>query len=76
MMPSNPTLTICFHRNDGHRERIPLRRGTVWEAVEAIQRVFSISDGLYTKAELYKGDELIETVPNEASVPLASILVQ
>jgi hypothetical protein len=75
-MPSNTTLTICFHRNDGRHERIPLRRGTAWEAVDAIQRVFGISDGLYTKAEIYRGDKLIETLENPASIRVASILVQ
>jgi hypothetical protein len=71
-----PNLTLCFHRNDGHRERIPLGECSIAKALEAAQRVFYISDRLYTKAELYKGDELIEAVPNPASVRFASILVQ
>jgi hypothetical protein len=73
-MPNN--LTICFLRDDGHRERIPLGNCTVAKAREAAQRVFGISDGLYTRAELYKDNELIETVPNPACVSFASILVQ
>jgi hypothetical protein len=69
-------LTIQFLRNDGHREPIPLGDCTIAKAREAAQRVFEISNGLYTRAELYKDNELIETVPNPACVPLASILVQ
>jgi hypothetical protein len=73
-MPNN--LTMFFCRNDGQRERIPLGKCSITKALEAAQRVFHISDGLYTKAELYKGDELIETLPNPASVHGGSILVQ
>jgi hypothetical protein len=75
-MPTNPTLTVYFYLSDGHCESIPLGRCTITKALEAVQKVFGISDGLYTKAELYKDKELIETVPNPACVPFASILVQ
>ena len=73
-MPTN--LIIFFHRNDGHRERIPLGQCTIAKAFEAAQRVFDISDGLYTKAELYRGEELIETIPNAAAAHLTTLLIQ
>jgi len=40
-----------------------------------IQRVFYMSDGLYTKADLYRGNELVETIENHSSVRVASILI-
>jgi hypothetical protein len=73
-MPHN--LTIFFYRSDRQRERISLGECTITAALEAAQRVFHIGDGLYTKAELYEGDELIETLPNPASVHAGTILVQ
>ena len=72
-MPTDQPLSVSFRRNDGHRERIPLRDCTILEAVSAIKRVFSISDGLYTEAEIYRGNELIEKMENPSSV---SILIQ
>jgi hypothetical protein len=75
-MTDGEPLTLYFHRNDDRRERVPLTHCTVAEAKEAIQRIFSISDGLYTKAEVYQGDQLIETVANSALVRPVSILVQ
>jgi hypothetical protein len=75
-MTSGQSLTAYFHRNDDRRERVPLTHCTVAEAREAIQRIFSISDGLYTKAEIYQGDRLVETLENTASVRVTSILVQ
>jgi hypothetical protein len=75
-MTGGESLTLHFHRNDDRRERVPVTHCTVAEAIEAIQRIFSISEGLYTKAEIYQGDRLVETVENTSSVRLASILVQ
>jgi hypothetical protein len=49
---------------------------TLSEAVSAVERVFSISDGLYTKAEIYRGNELIEKMENPSSVRVESILIQ
>jgi hypothetical protein len=46
------------------------------EAVGAIERVFHISNGLYTTAEIYRGKALIETVENPACIGVESILVQ
>ena len=71
----NESLTIYFHRNDGQSERVPLTHGTISEAATAIKAVFYISDGLYTRAEVYRDDELIETVQNR-SARVESILVQ
>lgn len=75
-MTGGQRLTLYFHRNDDRRERVPLTYCTVAEAIEAIQKVFSISDGLYTDAEIYQGNELIETVRNAPSVRVTSILIQ
>jgi hypothetical protein len=75
-MTGGQSLTIHFHRNDDRRERVPLKYYTIADAVEAIQRIFNISDGLYTKAEIYQGNQLIETVENTWSVRTVSILVQ
>jgi hypothetical protein len=75
-MPNDVTLTVVFHRNDNHRERIPLRDCTLVEAMSAIERVFYISDGLYTKAEIYRGKELLEIVQNPVYARVESILVQ
>jgi hypothetical protein len=50
-MANDRPLTVYFHRNDGHHEKIPLQRCTMAEAVAAIERVFHISNGLYTTAE-------------------------
>jgi hypothetical protein len=69
-------VSLYFHRNDDRRERVPLKHCTVAEAKEAIQKIFNISAGLYTKAEVYQGNQLIETVVNTSSVRLASILIQ
>ena len=76
-MPNNhEPLAVLFRRNDGLRERIRLPNGTLADAVVAIQRVFHISDGLYTRAEIFCDDELVETVENPCSVHVASILIQ
>jgi len=75
-MPTNRTIIIYFYRNDGHPERIPLKDGTLAEAVLGIQRVFHMSDRLYTKAEIYRGNELVETMENHSTVPVSSILLQ
>jgi len=75
-MTGGQSLTLHFHRNDDRRESVPLTHCTVAEAIEAIQRIFSISEGLYTKAEIYQGDRLVETVANTWSVRVTSILVQ
>jgi hypothetical protein len=75
-MPTDRTIIIKFYRNDGHRERIPLEHGTLAEAVLGIQRVFHISDGLYTRAEIFRDDELVETMENPSSVRVESILIQ
>jgi hypothetical protein len=75
-MPTDRTIIIHFHRNDGHRERIPLEHGTLAEAVLGIQRVFHMSDGLYTRAEIFRDDELIDTMENPLSVRVESILIQ
>ena len=69
-------LTLCFYRNNDQRERVPLTPCTVAQAVDAIQRIFGISEGLYTKAEIYKGNQLIETVANTWTVRPASLLIQ
>ena len=63
-MPDDQTLTIYFHRNDGRRERVRLTHGTISDAMTAIHTAFSVGDGLYTTADVYRGDELIETVAN------------
>jgi len=75
-MPTNRTIIIYFYRNDGHPERIPLTDGTLAEAVLGIQRVFHMSDGLYTKAEIYRGNELVETMENVACIRVETILIQ
>ena len=62
------TVTLYFHRDDARRESVPLTRFTVLDAKAAIREILSISDGAYTKAEIYKGKQLIETVENTASV--------
>ena len=63
-MSNDVTLTVQFRRNDGHRERVLLRDCSLAEAASKIKRVFHISYGLYSKADIYRGDELIETVAN------------
>ena len=75
-MLNDPCLIIHFYRIEGPCERVPLTHGTIAEAVSAIQRVFYISDHYYTKAEIYRGNELIETVENSAYVRVESILIQ
>jgi len=75
-MPNDQPLSVSFRRNDGHRERIPLTDCTLSEAVSAVERVFSISDGLYTEAGIYRGNQLIETMENHSTVRVASILIQ
>ena len=75
-MTGGQPLTLHFHRNDDGGERVPLHHCTVAEAIEAIRRIFSISEGLYTKAEIYQGDRLVETVANTWSVRAVSILIQ
>jgi hypothetical protein len=51
-MRDDQPLSVSFRRNDGNRERIPLTDCKLSEAVSAVERVFSISDGLYTEANL------------------------
>ena len=75
-MRDDQPLSVSFRRNDGHRERIPLKDCTLSEAVSALERVFSISDGLYTGAEIYRGNELIETMDNPSSGRVESVLIQ
>jgi hypothetical protein len=75
-MPDNRTIVICFYRDNGHRERIPFPHGTLAEAVLGIQRVFYLSHGLYTKAEIFRGDELVETMENAARIRVGTILIQ
>ena len=75
-MSAERTIVIRFHRNDGHRERIPLPDGTLAEAVLGIQRVFHISDGLYARAEIFRDDELVETMENAACIRVGTILIQ
>jgi hypothetical protein len=75
-MPAYRAIVICFHRNDGYRERIQLPHGTLAEAVLGIQRVFHLSHGLYTKAEIVRDDELVETMENASSVRVESIMIQ
>jgi hypothetical protein len=75
-MPANRAIVICFYRKDGHRERIPLPQGTLAEAVMGIQRVFHISEALYTKAEILRDGELVETMENRSALRVESILTQ
>ena len=75
-MRDDRPLSVSFRRNDGHRERIPLKDCTLAEAVSAVERVFSVSDGLYTEAEIYRGNELIETMENPSPVRVETILIQ
>ena len=76
VMPNDQPLSVSFRRNDGHRERIRLPHSTLADAVMGIQRVFYMSDGLYTKADLYRGNELVETIQNPSPVRVSSILNQ
>jgi len=76
MHDHDQSLAVSFHRNDGHRERIRLSHGTLADTVMGIQRVFHLSDGLYTKAEIFRGNELVETMENRSSVRVESILIQ
>jgi hypothetical protein len=75
-MPDYQPLSVSFRRNDGLRERIALKDCTLAEAVSAVERVFSISEGLYTEAGIYRGNQLIEKMENPSPVRVASILVQ
>jgi hypothetical protein len=74
-MGEDRNITIYFHRHDGPSEQIPLLRGTIAEAVAAIERVFYITNSLYTSADIYRRDELVESVENPACVRVESILV-
>jgi hypothetical protein len=78
VMPNDldQSLAVSFRRNDGHREQIPLKDCTIAEAVSAVERIFSISEGLYTEAEIYRGDELVEKIMDPTSSRMASILLQ
>jgi hypothetical protein len=62
--------TLIFHRNDGYLERVPIRPCTSFDMQEAIKRVFSISEGLYKKVEIYQHNELIETMENTWYSPI------
>ncbi len=75
-MPANRSIVICFYRKDGHRERIPLQHGTLAEAVMGIQRVFHVSDEFYTKAEILRDGELVETMENRSTLRVEAILIQ
>ena len=75
-MHNDQLLSVSFNRNDGHLERIPLKNCSLAEAVSAIERVFGICEGLYTEAEIFRGNELIETMENPSSRPVGSILIQ
>ena len=75
-MHTDQSLSVSFRRNDGHRERIALKDCTLAEAVSAVERVFSVSEYLYTEAEIYRGNELIERMENPSSVRVESIMVQ
>jgi len=70
-MSGGQTLTLCFHRDDARRDRVPLTHFTVVDAKQAVREILSISDGAYVKAEIYKGKQLIETVENAASAAAA-----
>ena len=79
LMPNDDELRLIvyFCRNDGRRERIALTHDTgMADAVTAVKKVFYISAGLYTKAEICRGNKLVETVANASCVRLASILIQ
>ena len=75
-MSNDQRLAVWFRRHDDHRERIPLPHGTIADAVMGIQRVFYISDGLYTKAEIFRDRELVEIMENPSCVRVESILIQ
>ena len=75
-MTNAPYLVLIFHRNDGHLERTTVSHCTVAEAIETVRRMLRVINGLYTKADVYQNDELVETVLNDASVRVTSILVQ
>ena len=75
-MHNDQSLSVSFRRNDGHRERITLKDCTLAEAVSAVERVFSVSEHLYTEAEIHRGNQLIEIMENPSSVRVATILVQ
>ena len=66
-MHNDQPLSVSFHRNDGHLERIPLKDCSLAEVVSAIERVFSVSEGLYSEAEIFRGNELVETMENPSS---------
>jgi hypothetical protein len=61
-------LTLYFHRDDARPAKVPLTHFTLVDAKQAIQEILSITDGAYTRAEIYKGKRLIETVRNTASI--------
>ena len=75
-MLDDKKLIVYFHRNDGYRERVALKECTLVEAASGIEGVFCISEGLYTKADIYRGDELVETVENTTCLHVEPILVQ
>jgi hypothetical protein len=75
-MPNDQPLSVSFRRNDGYCERIPLKDCTLSEAVLAVERVFHVGEHLYTEAEIYRGNQLIEKMENPPSVRVESILVQ
>ena len=75
-MKRGQSLTLYFYSDDDRRVRVPVTNCTVAVAEDAIQRIFSISEGLYTQAEIYQGDELVDKVANTWSARPVSILVQ
>jgi hypothetical protein len=75
-MNGGQSLTLYFYCHDDRRVRVPVTNCTVAVAEDAIQRIFSISEGVYTRAEIYQGNELVDRVANTWSGRPVSILVQ
>jgi hypothetical protein len=75
-MNGGKSLTLYFYCHDDRRVKVSVNHCTVANAEEAIQRIFSISEDVYTKAEIYRSNELVETVANTWSARPVSILVQ
>jgi|307.fasta_scaffold999961_1 hypothetical protein len=60
-------LILYFHRDDAQRDKVPLTHFTVAAAKQAIREILNITNGAYTKAEIYQGKQLIETVEKTPS---------
>jgi hypothetical protein len=54
-------LILYFHRDDTQRHKVPLTHFTIAAAKRAIREILSITNGAYTKADIYQGKQLIET---------------